>query len=81
MELFLTSQVVLYCVKRSLHKHSMTKLFTQEHWSHSQSHSIMDFKLVEAEVLLQNHPCTQYKTTCLTVISSHFLAASPAIDI
>jgi len=41
-EAFLTSCVVLYCVK-SLHKRSLVKLFTQAHWSNSQSHAIMDF--------------------------------------
>jgi len=34
----------------------LIKLFTQAHWSHSQSHTIMYFKLVEAEALLQVHP-------------------------
>ena len=32
MEVFLTSHVVSYCVKRSLHKRSLIKLFTQAHW-------------------------------------------------
>jgi len=56
MEIFPTSHVGLYCVKKSLHEHSLSKLFTQAHWSHSQSHTIMDFKLVKAEALLQIHP-------------------------
>jgi len=42
-EVFLTSRIVLYCVKGSLHKRSWIKLFTQAHWSHAQSHAIMDF--------------------------------------
>jgi len=44
----------------------------------------VDFKLVEAEVLLQIHHCFfshSIKTTCLTVISSYCLAASPARDV
>jgi len=48
----------------------------------------MDFKLVEAESLLQIHRCffhtvwNNFETTCLTIISSsHCLAASSAIDV
>jgi len=29
--------------EKKLHKRSFIKLFTQAHWSHSQSHTIMDF--------------------------------------
>jgi len=43
IEVFLTSHVVLYSVKRSLHKLSLIKLFTQEHGLHSQFHTVMDF--------------------------------------
>jgi len=32
-DVFLTSHVVLYRVKRSLHKRSFINLFTQAHWS------------------------------------------------
>ena len=102
LQVFLTSHIVLYCVKRSCisvtwlsyllrhggtepkwlrpipqafyrdisnkphsfilyekklheHKRSLSKLFTQAHWSHSQSHTNGFLKLVQA--LLQIHPC------------------------
>jgi len=44
IEVFLTSKVVLYCVKRSLNKRSLIKLFTQAHWLHYNGF----FKLVDA---------------------------------
>jgi len=67
-EVFSRNHVVLYCVKRSLHKRSF-KLFTQAHCS--QSHAIMVFQVcgsiaTDSPLLL----FTQYET-CLTVISSH----------
>jgi len=49
-----TSHEVLYCVKRSLNKRGLVKLFTQAHYSHS-SHTNNGFlKLVED--VLQIHP-------------------------
>jgi len=74
----------MHCEKK-LHKQSLTRLLTQAHWSHSQTHTIMDFKLVEAEALLQIHHCffshsiKQRVIPLLAVTVS--LHASPAIDV
>ena len=35
----LTNHLVVYCVKRSLQKHSLITLFNQAHWPHPQSHT------------------------------------------
>jgi len=86
MEVFLINhvQVVSYCVKRSLHKRSLIKLFTQAHCSHSQSHTIMDFSN-----LWQRKHCYRFSPTSFhtvwnnvsIVITSHCLSASPAKDV
>jgi len=67
-------------VKLSLHKRCLIKLFTQVHWSHSQSHT--NNGLFQAcgtfATSLLTLLFTQYKTTLLSAISSHCLAALPA---
>jgi len=65
---FLTSNVVLCCVKKSLQRLGLIKIFQT-----CGSGSIA----IDPLMLL----FTKYKTTCLTIISIHCLAASPAKDV
>jgi len=50
----LTSNVVLYYVKGSLHKRSLIELFTQAHWLHSLTLTI-DFSNLWKYVYRSNH--------------------------
>jgi len=53
------------------------KLFTQAHWSHSQQWILQTCGYIATDSL--GLLFTQYKTTCLSAISSHCVAALPAM--
>jgi len=74
----IASHVVFYCVKRSLQRLGLIKLFAH-HIGHTQSHTSNRFlKLVEA--LLQIHSCFSHriKLRGLAAISRHCFAELPA---
>jgi len=51
-------------MKRSFHKRSLIKLFTQAHWSHSQSHTIMDFSNLWKHCYRLSHPFSHSIKLC-----------------